>query len=264
MNTKKLLLLTFLVISVFLFAPKPSKAVDFQEIFTADDSFLVRLQEELQYFFAIKLENKVEVLEQHAEKRLTMAQGYAEAGNGEKVQNLLQNYLQIKEKQNNLLGKTAGGEVLGAVEERTIEQQKTMEQIKTKIDENGQGQVRQVQEQVVNQVAERIVVVNGSEGQNEFFQKVEHVWAPGTGPGGTAGVVYEGGSKLIFAPGTSAGGNAGSDIKTVEVKTGGGEETGLPPGVTAGDGDTAQNHYAPGTTGPADGSGVMDPGKIDK
>jgi len=40
--------------------------------------------------------------------------------------------------------------------------------------------VRQIQEQVVNQVAQHIVVVDGPEGRNEFFQEVKHVWAPGT------------------------------------------------------------------------------------
>ncbi|MDZ4209611.1 MAG: hypothetical protein U1C56_00360, partial [Candidatus Curtissbacteria bacterium] len=136
------------------------------------------------------------------------------------------------------------------------EQQKIMEEIKTKINEVGKQNVVKIQEQVVNKVAERIVVVNGKEGQTEFFNKVEHVWAPGTGPGGevgtsfapgtsgtgnggvvveggliqfapgtydtgNGGVIFEGGSGQQFAPGTSSGGSAGSDIKTVEIKTAG-------------------------------------------
>ena len=118
-----------------------------------------------------------------------------------------------------------------------------MEEIKTKVDEDGKNNVVNIQEKVVNQIAQRIVEVNGPKGKTEFFNKVEHIWAPGTGPGGEAGttfapgttvtgnggVVVEGG-LIQFAPGTSAGGTggtvyeggpAGSDIKTVEVKTGG-------------------------------------------
>ncbi len=253
MSIKRIILVALFFFCFSLFIPKTSQAFDLQETLTSEDSIIMKVQEGIEYFFAFRVENKVAVLEKQAEKRLVMAQTYAEEGNNEKVQNLLQNYLQIKERQNDLLGKTNNGEALGEVAERTIEQQKTMEEIKTKINDDGKQNVVQVQEQVVNQVAERIVVVNGTEGQTEFFNKVEHVWAPGTGPGGTAGVVYEGGSKLMFAPGTSGGGAAGSDIKTVEVKTGGVVEEGLPPGVTRGDGGTAVDSLAPGTTNSSEG-----------
>ncbi len=221
MSIKKLLLFVLFFFSIGLFIPRTSKAIDIKEVLASENSIVVKIQEGIEYFFAFRIENKVAALERHAEKRLVMAQGYAEEGNNERVQNVLQNYLQIKERQNNLLGKTNDEEVLGAVAEGTIEQQKTMEEIKNRVDSGTKNVVIQVQEKVVNQVAERIVVVNGKEGQTEFFNKVEHVWAPGTGPGGETGVVYEGGSRLIFAPGTSAGEPSGSDIKTVEVKTGG-------------------------------------------
>lgn len=199
--------------------------------------------ERIEYFFAFRLERKVEVLEKQAENRLDKAQDFADGGNKEKVQNQLQSYLDKKEEQNNLLGKTDGEMVLKNVEERTIEQQKTMEDIKTIVDDGMKQEIIQVQERVVNQVAQRVIDVNGKEGQTEFFNKVEHVWAPGTGPGGEAGViyqggagqqfapgtsaggsggvVYEGGAKIMFAPGTSSGGsggNSGADIKTVEIK----------------------------------------------
>jgi hypothetical protein len=255
MNIKRILLLVLFFFSICFFVPKTSRAVDLQEVLTSENSIVVKIQEGVQYLFAFKVEQKVQVLEKQAEKRLVMAQGYAEEGNKERVQNVMQNYLQIKEKQNGLLEKINDGEVLGTVEERTIEQQKTMEEIKTRVDQDGKQGIIQVQEQVVNQVAERIVEVNGKQGQTEFFNKVEHIWAPGTGPGGTAGVVYEGGSKLMFAPGTSGGGAAGSDIKTIEVKTGGAVEEGLPPGVTRGDGGTAVDSLAPGTTNSSEGGG---------
>jgi len=227
-------------------------------MFTSENSIITKIQEGIEYFFAFKVENKVAVLEKQAEKRLVMAQGYAEKGNNERVQSLMQNYLQIKEKQNDLLGKTSDGKVLSTVEERTVEQQKTMEEIKTKINEVGKQNVVKIQEQVVNQVAEKVVGVKGAEGQAEFFNKVEHVWAPGTGPGGEAGVMYEGGGKLIFAPGTSSGGgNATSDIKTVEIKTVGDNPNTEEP-VSAGGGG-----LAPGTTQGGEGNSTNDPGGVD-
>ena len=191
-------------------------------MFTSENSVATTIQERIEYFFAFKVENKVAVLEKQAEKRLVMAQGYAKEENSERVKNLIQSYLEIKEKQNDLLGKTSDKKVLNTVEKRTVEQQKTMEEIKTKIGEGTKQKVVQAQEQVVNQVAEKIVEVKGTEGQAGFFQKVEHVWAPGTGQGGESGVVVEGGT-IQFAPGTSAGGPSGLDIKTVEVKSGGGD-----------------------------------------
>jgi len=260
MNIKRVVLLVLFFFSVCLLTPKTSKAVDLREVLTSENSIILKIQEGVEYFFAFKTEAKVQVLEKQAEKRLSLAQGYAKQGNKEKVQNALENYLQIKEKQNSLLGKTTAKDVLGAVEARTIEQQKTMEEIKTKIDGEGKQKVVDAQEKVVNQVAEKIVEVKGTEGQTEFFNKVEHVWAPGTGPGGgESGVVYEGGGKLIFAPGSSAGsGNAASDIKTVEIKTGGGD-SGNNNSVESGNQNAAP--AAPGTT--SGGNNTIDPGGVD-
>ncbi|MFH1601937.1 MAG: hypothetical protein ABIB61_03210 [Candidatus Shapirobacteria bacterium] len=217
---------------------------------------MTKIQEGIEYFFTFRNENKVAVLEKHAEKKLFKAQSYAEEGNNEKVQNLLQNYVQLKEKQANLLGKTDDGKVIEAAENRTIEQQKTMEEIKAKINEDQKQNIIQAQEQVVNQMAQKIVEVSGVEGQAEFFDKVEHVWAPGTGPGeGEPGVIIEGGT-MQFAPGTSSGGPAGSNIKTVEIKTGGGVNDPVP--VQEG------TNSAPGTreNSPRNtiDSGVVDPG----
>jgi hypothetical protein len=207
MSFKRLLLLVMFFFSVSLFIPNISKAASLQESLTSENSIFVKIQEGVQYFFAFGVGKKIGVLEKQAEKRLAMAQGYAEKGNGERVQNLMQSYLQIKERQNSLLDKNDNNDVLSQVEDRTIEQQKTMEEIKNIIiDDMGKQGVIDVQEQVVNQVAQRIVVQNGTEGQTEFLNEVLHVWAPGTGPGGEAGTVYAGGGKLIYAPGTGPGG----------------------------------------------------------
>jgi hypothetical protein len=282
MGIKKVPLLALFFFTICLFTPKTSKAVDFKEVLTSEKSVIVKIQERLEYFFAFKVETKVLVLEKHAEKRLGMAQGYAEKGKNERVQNVLQSYLQIKGRQNDLLGKTEAENMLGTVEENTIEQQITMEDIKTKIDEDGKQKIVKVQEQVVNQIAQRIIEINGPEGQTEFFNKVEHVWAPGTGPGGEAGttfapgtsgtgtsgttiegggtqfapgtsgggqggVIIEGGT-IQFAPGTSAGGPAGSDIKTVEIKTGGTVNDPVPV--------PDDPNYAPGTSGNSPGNTI--------
>jgi len=254
MNIKKILLLTLLFFSISFFTPIASVAVDSPKAKVSNDSLMTSIMEKIEYFFTFGADKKVAVLEKQAENRLDKARDFADDGNIEKFQNQLQNYLGKKEEQHNLLGKTDGKGVLKEVEERTIEQQKTMEDIKTIVDDGMKQEIIQVQEQVVNQVAQRVVDVNGKEGQTEFFNNVEHVWAPGTGPGGEAGtsfapgtsgtgtggvvvkggliqfapgtsaggesgVKYEGGAGQQFAPGSSGGGgNAGSDIKSVEVK----------------------------------------------
>ncbi|MFA6250429.1 MAG: DUF5667 domain-containing protein [Candidatus Shapirobacteria bacterium] len=240
MIIKKILLFTLFFFSISFLTPTISVAVDSPKAKISSDTIFIRITERVEYFFAFGTDKKIAVLEKQAENRLDRAQNFADGGNNEKVQNQLQSYRDKKQEQNYLLEKTDGGRVLKNVEERTIEQQKTMENIKTVVDEGMKQEVMQIQEQVVNQVAQRVVETNGKEGQTEFFNKVEHVWAPGTGPGGEAGViyqggagqqfapgtsaggiggvVYEGGARIMFAPGTSSGGNAGSDIKTVEVK----------------------------------------------
>lgn len=242
---KKVLLLVLTFFVIVSVSPKTSQAASLRETLTSENSIITKVTEGVEYFFAFKVENKVQVLEKHAEKRLEMAQEYAEEGNNERVQNLVQSYLEIKEKENNFLDEI-DGQVLGTVAERTIEQQKTMEEIKTKTTNEIKNEVIQIQEQVVNRVAQRIVDVNGTEGQTEFLQEVVHVWAPGTGPGGEAGIVIDGGTSdnpqyapetgpsgtsgviveggtIRFAPETSAGGPSSPDIQTTEVVTGGGE-----------------------------------------
>lgn len=244
----KFIRLFTLIAFIFIFLSPRTVHAASTGIFSSPESIVVKVQETIEYFFAFKVENKITVLDKHAEKRLVAAQNYAEEENNEKVQNLLQNYLQIKERQNNLLGKTGKNETLEAVARQTVEQQKTMEEIKSKVEEATKQNIIQVQEQVVNQMAKQVIEMNEPEVTSNFLNEVVHVWAPGTeAGGGEAGVVYAGGGKLIyatgtgpggqggvvieggemkFAPGTSGGGPAGSDIKTVEIKTGGGDSGG--------------------------------------
>ena len=215
---KNKFLLFFVSILTFSFfvSTGSAKALDLQSLSDAGNTFFTTIRENVEYFFAFNTEQKVAVLERHADKRLDKAQDLIDQDKEEEVQNQIQNYAQIKEKQNNLLGERSSGGVLGQVQERTIQQQQTMEQVKQQVDEVQKQVIVQAQEQVVNQVIQRVIDKDGSEGANEFMQEVEHVWAPGTAPGeggssGKGGVVIEGG-EMRFAPGTSEG---GSDAKHV-------------------------------------------------
>jgi len=198
-----------LTFSFFVFTGS-AKALDLRGLTVVGNTFFTRIQENVEYFFAFNTEQKVAVLERHADKRLDKAQDLIDQDKGEEVQNQIQNYTQIKEKQNNLLVEGSSGDVLGQIQERTIQQQQTMEQFKQKVDEVQKQVIVQAQEQVVNQVIQRVIEKEGSEGANEFMQKVEHVWAPGTAPGeagsgGESGVVIKGG-EMKFASGTGGGG----------------------------------------------------------
>jgi len=216
-------MMLFLIVG--LTVPKTTHAFDIRDVFTMGNSIVVNIQEKVEYLFTFGVDKKVEVLEKQAERKLETAQNNVKNGDDSKVPNLLQNYLQIKNRQNDLLDDADEG-VMEKVEDRTLGQQIVMEGMKGKIDEDTKQEMIQVQEQVVNQVAQRVVEVNGKEGQTEFLNKVEHVWAPGTGPGGEAGVIIEGGT-MRFAPGTSSGGESG-------VKYEGGTGQQLAPGTTSG------------------------------
>jgi len=265
----------FFVILVF---PQRAVAASQNNPFSPPSFFTIQAQEAVEYFFAFKIENKVAVLEKQAEKRLVSAQEYALQGNDKKTQNSLQNYLKIKERQTQLLGKLDDENDLKTVTDSTIEQQKVLETIKTKTNSDTKQEVIQVQEKVVNQMAKQVIDVHGSEKATEFLNDAAHVWAPGTGPGdGEAEVVYEGGGKLLYAPGTGPGGTSGvvieggmkfatgasmdspgADVKTIEIKTGGVVNDPVP--VPEG------SNYAPGTTGdsPAGSAvNIIDPGGVD-
>ena len=252
---KTLLVTTFLFMS--LIVPRTTQAFDIRVVFNSGDSTIVRIRDKVEYFFTFGVEKKVKVLEKQAERQLETAENNIKNGNDSNVPSSLQNYLQIKNKQNDLLD-DVDEEVMEKVEERTLGQQMTMEGMKGKIDPQTKQEMIGVQEQVVNQVAKRIVEVNGKEGQVEFFNKVEHVWAAGTGPGGEAGVIIEGGGSK-FAPGTSAGSGGGVQYAggtgPVIVITGGVET----PNDTK---STTPGGFAPGTSGGAPNDVVVTNGEI--
>jgi len=209
----------FLLLTV-LFIPKQVGAFGLNDVVDAGSGVLVKVQETFEYMLAFGVDKKIEVLEKHAERRLKKARIYAENGDTNRIENMVNNYQQIKERQGELMEKIDDGQVTNRIEEKVVEQQQKMEEIKNwVVDPGTKEQMMQVQEQVVNQVAKNIIEVNGPEGATEFLNNVAHVWAPGTGPGGEAGVVYEGGGKLIFAPGTGqGGGEAGVVIEGGEMK----------------------------------------------
>lgn len=208
-----------LVCLVIGLSPKKVEAVSFEDVIDTGGNVISRVRETIEYAFAFGVEKKIEVLENQAERKLEKAKVYAESGDDNRVENMVNNYQELKERQGELMDKIDDGQVMNRIEEKVVEQQQTMEEIKNwVVDPGTKEQMIQVQEQVVNQVAKNIVEVNGPEGATEFLNNVAHVWAPGTGPGGEAGVVYEGGGKLIYAPGTSAGGQSGVVIEGGEMK----------------------------------------------
>jgi hypothetical protein len=239
MNIRKILFsILFLILFISLPTSKSILAADLSSKSILNNSIFLKIKEKVQYFLTFGSDKKVAVLEKQAENRLNIAQDHADNGNQIEVQNSLQNYLGAKEKQDTLLNKVDNDNILESVQERTVNQQKVMEEIKTKVDKDAKQEIIRIQEQVVNQVAQRVIEVNGKEGQTEFFNKVEHVWAPGTGPGGEGGVVYEGGARHQYAPGTSAGSGGivieggemkfatgasmdspGADVKNIEIKS---------------------------------------------
>ncbi|MEA2056516.1 MAG: DUF5667 domain-containing protein [Patescibacteria group bacterium] len=243
-------LITFFVILTL--GATPVLAADTKAGGGSFDAIVTRIQESVEYFFTFKVEKKIELLEKYAEKRLTATEEHANKGENERVQATIKNYLQIKEKQNDLLNKDEIGDVLSKVQERTIDQQKTMEKIKTTVDEDTRQEMIQVQEQVVNQVAKKVVDKNKTEDRDVFLKKVEHVWAPGTEPGGETKNTYapgtnvEGEKETTYAPGTGPGGNAEVVVEDGLIKftpgTSGGGESGVKYEGRAG------QQFAPGTS----------------
>lgn len=253
MNISKNLRLVLLLAIFIGLTPTTALAAESSPGSIFNHPLLLKIKDNLQYFFTFGVDNKITLLDKQAEAKLNLAQDYAADGKQVEVKNSVQNYLQVKQKQGDLLDQADDDNSLNQVRQRTLEQQQTMEQLKLQVGEDIKPEIVQAQEQVVNQVAQHVVVANGVEGRDEFFQQVEHVWAPGTGPGGesgtqyapgtsaggSAGVVvvggsirfapgtsaggdsthtYEGGAGQQFAPGSSAGGNATNDTKNVEVK----------------------------------------------
>ena len=74
MFLKKTLPLALLLFTLVFLFPKNTFAAD---TVTSGETVLTTVQEAIQYFFTFKTENKVQVLENNAEKRLVWAEEYA-------------------------------------------------------------------------------------------------------------------------------------------------------------------------------------------
>jgi len=246
---KRCIFLTVIIASLVF--PASVEAFSFQQTLSPVSLFLTTIGEKIQYVFAFTPTSKVGVLGNQAQKRLVTAQNDAD-----KAASSIQEYQKLKNQQNTFLDKV-DEDTLNQVREQTQEEQ----QILTRIGNNQPGVVdviMNVNSNVVGEIKKTITLKEGTTAGEAFEQKAIITYAPGTSGQGTATHTYEGGALQIFAPGTSGGGSGGADIKTVEVKTGGVVEEGLPPGVTRGEGGTAVDSLAPGTTNSSEGSGNND------
>src|SRR3989304_6196434 len=102
---KLLTFLTFLIFALFvlMFSPQQAHATTLNNIFFSPDSFIVKIQERIEYFFAFNTEKKIAVLEKQAERRLTQAENLAKTKNVDKISSLIKSYETLKETQGNLI-----------------------------------------------------------------------------------------------------------------------------------------------------------------
>src|SRR3989338_6062634 len=112
-------LTVFLVIFAFLFSPQPVYAASLGNIFTSPDSFFVKIQERIEYFFAFNTEQKITVLEKQAERRLAQAENLIKTKDVNKVSSLIKSYETLKETQGDLI-KSASITVPAEVKEQTV------------------------------------------------------------------------------------------------------------------------------------------------
>src|SRR3989344_2942462 len=128
-------ILTFsFVLFVLMFSPRPAHAATLNDLFTSPDSFLVKIQERIESFFAFRTEQKITVLERQAERRLTSAENLTKTKDNNQVLSLIKSYEALKETQGNLI-KAASITVPTEVKEQTVKQQARIEDIKKDLPE---------------------------------------------------------------------------------------------------------------------------------
>ena len=216
---KLLTFLTFLIFALFvlMFSPQQAHATTLNDIFTSPDSFIVKIQERIEYFFAFSTEQKVVVLEKQAERRLERAENLVQMGDIDKISSLIKSYETLKEKQGDLIGK-APTTVLAEVKEHTVQQQARIEDIKKDLPEGTKEIIENSQRTVIKTVIDNLQDESGTteieNEANEFAEEVKNVLDPGSN---------------IFAPGTNvilksvpevAPGSPGIDPGTKEVVPG--------------------------------------------
>jgi len=262
-----LIIIVFLAFATLSFAvPQQAKAFSLQQILSPVTSVLLVVSEKIQYIFAFTPSSKVKVLENQAQRRLVDAQGQVK-GDTDSAQKSIEEYQDIKSKQISLLDK-ADDNTLKQVQERTVEQQKTLVSIGNSAP-TIKNTIKTVNANVVGDIKNIIVLKEGTTAGEAFGQTATITYAPGTGPatvvgsGGSGGagiLVIEGGADN-FAPETGGGGQGGQTTSgeetqqtapvTSETNTGAtnviDNNTGSAPGTSDG-GESGNTDVAPGTS----------------
>ena len=188
---KFLKLLTFsFVLFAFLSFPSQAHAAPLGNIFTSPDSFIVKIQERIEYFFAFTTDRKIIVLEKQAERRLTQAENLIKTKDVNKISSLIKSYETLKETQGNLI-KAASTAVPAEVKEHTVQQQARIEGIKKDLPESTKEIIENSQKTVIKTVIDNLQDENSGTIENEateFAEEVKNVLDPGSN---------------IFAPGTN-------------------------------------------------------------
>lgn len=185
-------LLTFLTFSFILFfivfPPRQAHATFLDDIFSSQDSLIVRIQERIEYFFAFTTEQKVSVLEKQAERRLTQAENLVKTKDVDQIPSLIKSYETLKEKQGDLIGE-APTAVLAEAKARTVKQQARIEDMKEDISDDEKEIIEESQRTVIQTMIDTIDDSSVTEdGANEFAEDIKNVLDPGSN---------------IFAPGTN-------------------------------------------------------------
>lgn len=200
----------FIFVALNILSPHQAKAFSFRQIYSPIGAFLTTVVEKVQYTFTFTTKNKVEALENQAEKRLTNAQIQSE-NNTKEAEKSLKEYQDIKNKQNTILPK-ANNDTLKKVQEKTIEQQKTLVEIGNTAPST-KDTVKTVNATVVNDIKETVTLKEGTTAGEAFDKKATIEYAPGTGPSEGPGTLVIEGGESKFAPGTSSGGEGGVVIE---------------------------------------------------
>src|SRR3989344_5128143 len=153
---KFLKLLTFsFVLFAFLSFPSQAHAAPLGNIFTSPDSFIVKIQERIEYFFAFTTDRKIIVLEKQAERRLAQAENLIKTKDVNKVSSLIKSYETLKETQGDLI-KSASITVPAEVKEQTVQQQARIENMKEDLPEGTQEMIEGSQKTVIKTMMDNI------------------------------------------------------------------------------------------------------------
>lgn len=178
---------TFLVLVSF---PKPAHAAPLDDIFFSPDSFIVKIRERIEYFFAFRTEQKVIVLEKQAERRLKQAENLVKTKDVNQALSLIKSYETLKEKQGDLIESAPTTDLTG-VKEQTIQQQARIEDMKGYIPDAAKDIIEEGQRTVIKTMIDNLDDSGTKEDKDEvaeFTEEVKNVLDPGSN---------------IFAPGTN-------------------------------------------------------------